>query len=188
MRTKILSLVLFTGLLSPLSYAATTVPVADITDDQAKLKVFSDACVAKWVEDGGVNKNNPDFKAFGQRFCGCAGKQMLPILNKENPTVDEMEAAKKQASETCLTESALQQTLNSFGEKDSATEQKIEASCTKTWQLLFPNGMTDPQKQFISYFCHCSASPLVQISKQGKNLTDEQYNTKVSGIAAGCRK
>lgn len=188
MRTKILSLVLFTSLLPALTYAATAIPVAAITDDEAKLKVFSDACVAKWVEDGGTNKTNPDFKLFGQRFCGCAGKQMLPILNKENPTVDEMETAKKQASETCLTEAALHQSLSSFSEKDNATEQKVEASCSKTWELLFPNGMSSPQKQFISYFCHCSASPLVQISNQKKNLTDEQYNTKVSGVAAGCRK
>lgn len=176
------SLILLACFLPAFVFAATP-----ITDDEAKLKVFSDACVAKWVEDGGANKTNPIFKAFGTDFCTCAGKQMLPILNKENATMDEMEIAKRKASETCLTEAVLRQSVSSFKSKDEINPTKLETACSTTWQLLFPNGMNDTQKQFVTYFCHCSAKPLAEAS-QNKQLNADQFTAKISDVAATCRK
>jgi len=155
--------------------------------DKAKLTVFNDACVNKWMEGVGTHDAG-HYKALGTHFCGCAGKQMLPLMNKADATKEETDAANQQVSGVCLTEAVLHHTVNTFSEKNNVTEQKLETGCLSTWQLLFSAEPTADQKQFQTAYCHCAAAPLAALSDEKDKLTDAQYADKLSTIAANCRK
>lgn len=161
-----------------------TAMAADDAND-AKLKTFSDACVASWMKGSSQSEDN---KLFGERFCGCAGNKLIPVLDRKGVTEGEIDAAKKQVSAACISEAILQQTVHSFKDDDNVTEADLKSTCLKSWDLIFTNGLNDGQKKFTDSFCSCASSPLAELTGHEDKLSDEEYNTKVGTISAGCDK
>lgn len=177
---SILRVAVLATLIPLLGYAESN----DVND--AKLKVFSDACVSSWMK--GVKSDSADTKSFAQRFCGCAGKHMLPVMNKEKPSAVESEAAKKEATNSCLTEAVLQQAVNSFSDDQNVSETDLKNACASSWKFVLTNGGNEKQKKFVESYCSCASSPLAELTGKEHKLSDAEYNDKVSNIAATCNK
>lgn len=185
MRKTKLSLVLVIAAVIPVFCSAATV---ESLDGPAKLKIFSDACVNRWVQDAPAGQDNTAIKALGQKFCTCAGKRIIALMEnpKSNPT--EMEEAKKEASQACLTESVLQETMQTPNIKENLSAQKITARCENVWSAVFPKGMNEIQKNYTNKFCQCASTPLSVLIAQSDKITAEYTEAKISNIAASCRK
>jgi hypothetical protein len=173
------SAILATSLLSPITHAAPAT-------DEAKLKIFNEACVGSWMKNA-TSDDKANLQKFGEHFCGCAGKNMLAAMNKENITPDEMKTAQRTASETCLAEAILQHTANSVDPKD-AEKDKVKSACVNTWGFVFPKDMNDSQKKVAESYCHCAATPLTALTKEKGTLAAADFDTKLSHIALHCRK
>lgn len=161
---------------------------AQALDAEGKLKIFSDACLNRWMQDAPATQDTTAIKALGQRFCTCAGKRIIAIMENPKTSATEMDSAKKEASQACLMESILQETANTFTITTSLTDQKLEMACNKTWTAVFPKGMTESQKLYTGNFCHCASTPLTDLARQKSKLTDAQYNDKLANIATTCKK
>lgn len=161
---------------------------AEVLDDAAKLKIFSDACLNRWMQDAPTGQDNMAIKSLGQKFCTCAGKRIIAILEnpKSNPT--DMEEAKNEASQACLTESILRETIQTPNIKENLSAQKIITSCNNIWSAVFPKGMNESQKAYTGKYCQCASNSLADLISQGDKLTSAQQDEKISSIAATCRK
>lgn len=184
MRTNILKSILRVAVVATLIPLLGYAESNDVND--AKLKVFSDACVSSWMK--GVKSDSSDTKSFAQRFCGCAGKHMLPVMNKDKPSTEESEAAKKEATNSCLTEAVLQQAVNSFSESQNVTESDLKKACSNSWKFVLTNGATGKQQKFVDLYCSCASTPLAVLTDKEHKLSDSEYNNKVSTIASTCNK
>jgi hypothetical protein len=181
MRHTIIKLIICSFALILIPYTAQA-----ITGDEAKLKVFTDACVGSWMKDSGTDQSL-DNRFFGERFCTCAGKHMMPTLDRENVPADEMEAAKTEATSSCLSQSVLEKTINSLSKNETLTEDHLKTTCMKSWGFIFTGGLNSDQQLYAQTFCNCSASPLAVLGDRSK-LSDDQLTDKVAGISAGCTK
>lgn len=175
-----ISILLF-GLLSGLSPAETL-------DEADKLKIFSDACLKRWMEDAPANQDATVIKAVGEKFCTCAGKRIITILENAKLSPAEIEAAKKEASHACLMDAVLRESSSSFTVKNNVSDQKLQVACNNVWLAVFPKGMTDAQKAYTSNFCHCAATPLANLANEKAKLTGAQYDDKITNIVTTCKK
>jgi hypothetical protein len=177
---SILRVALISTLLPLLGYAAGS----EVND--AKLKVFNDACVSSWMK--GVKSDSAETKAFAERFCTCAGNHMLPVMNKEKPSAEESDSAKKEATNSCLTEAVLQQAVNTFSDDQTVTEADLKKACDKSWGMVFTTGSNAKQQKYADSYCSCASAPLSALTDKEEKLSDAEYNKHVSSIASTCNK
>lgn len=153
-------------------------PLVSQADDTNKLNdIFKTACVKAWMKRATDASDAVDFRNFGEKYCGCVAYHPL-----------NSEAAIHQASQICLSQTLLHDTMDSFETEHGLaglTEEKAIASCQDRWNLIYPK-MEDNLKAASNTYCKCAAPKLVEINKGRDNFTDKQWYAAIDKVAADC--